>query len=983
MKTRPLPLRRVFLLGAALLVPGATARAAEISFDGTTAYTQDFSSMTGSARVTTQSLNVNTMTEVSTLLTGGGVSGWYILPQAGTGSNAWTTSSSKWHGADDGSSTSGGFRQLYDTSGGRALGAQGSGSAFGFFGLVLRNTSSATIDALSLSYDAVMNRNPTTTVNPYPLSYLVSSTAVSASTTIGDAGTFSAAMTATTLGFSTPASGTGAPSATAAAISPMFKIGTMAGNLSGLGWAAGQYLYLAWRETDNSGGDSLAGVDNFSLQAVVVRNLVWSPVGGGTWDSASANWTNNSTPTTYAAGDGVSFTGAGGTITLSGALAPLSVNVSNASGVYVFTGATAADKVTGAAALTKSGAGSLQLTSDNDYSGGTTISGGAIVVDGAGRLGTGGIALAGGTLQFAAGAYTVANALSVGAAGGTIDAAADRTISGAVSLAGILTKSSAGTLTLGSAVSSSAGAAFTIAAGDLVLGQASGVVKVFANSTLTGNLVIGGPIRFDVNGSSTISGPGAIKVVSSGTLISSTSADVGGTVSSEIVLNSTAAAFTKGGWTGATYTPSSTFSFTVGGTTGGVLTVAKLSGDADVDFSNNSTTGGGAGTLVLTAVSTYTGNTTISANTPASPATDSIRLGVNNALPTTTGIIFGTKTGVGKPIINLNGYSQQVAYLADGANVSSAKFLTITNGGASPSTLTVGGDTTPGTGFSGLLSDGAGVLTLVKTGANTQVLTGSGTFTGGVTVNGGVLKVVAATVATNSSALGTGAVTVGGTGQLFVAAKISNDVTVNTGGRLAGKGTIGDINGGGVTLTSGGVLVAAADETSQLRIASLKVGTLVVLPGAIIEWKIKDATGPTGVGQDTFDFNNLGFDLSGLSAANRAVIRVISFTADGDTSFSALPSLLPGEKRGFVFATSPTVTLGANPSIASLFTYDLSQFRYADGSSSHAGLWSLDYDGSSAITLSAVPEPSTYGLGLGLVGLLAAAIRRRRPRGER
>lgn len=978
MKSRPPPLRRVFLLGAVLLVPGATARAAEISFDGTTAYTQDFSSMTGIARVTTQSLTSNTMTEVSTLLTGTGVSGWFIYGQGWTGA-----STAKWHGADNGSSTSGGFRQLYDASGGRALGAQGSGTAYGFFGLVLQNTSGATIDALSLSYDAVMNRNPSSTVNPYPLSYLVSSTAVSASTTIGDAGTFSAAMTATTLGFSTPASGTGAPSATAAAISPMFKIGTMAGNLSGLGWAAGHYLYLAWNESDNTGGDSLAGVDNFSLQALVVRNLVWSPVGDGTWDSASANWTNNSTPTAFSAGDGVSFTGAGGTITLSGALAPLSVNVSNASGVYVFTGATAADKVTGAAALTKSGAGSLQLTSDNDYSGGTTISGGVVVVDGAGRLGTGGIALAGGTLQFAAGAYAVANALSVGAAGGTIDAAADRTISGAVSLAGILTKSSAGTLTLGSAVSSSVGAAFNVAAGDLVLGQVSGIVKVFANSTLTGNLTLSGPIRFDVNGSATISGPGSIKVVSSGALISSTSNDVGGTVSSEIVLNSTAAAFTKGGWAGATYTPSSTFSFTVGGTTGGVLTVAKLSGDADVDFSNNSTTGGGAGTLVLTAVSTYTGNTTISANTPASPATDSIRLEVANALPTTTGIIFGTKTGVGRPIINLNGYSQQVAYLADGANVSLSKYLTITNGGASPSTLTVGGDTTPGTGFSGLLSDGAGVLSLVKTGANTQVLTGSGTFTGGVTVNGGVLKVVAATVADNSSALGTGAVTVGGTGQLFVAAKISNDVTVNSGGRLAGKGTMGDINGGGVTLTSGGVLVAAADETSQLRIASLEVGTLVVLPGAIIEWKIKDATGPTGVGQDTFNFSNLGFDLGGLSAANRAVIRVISFTADGDTSFSALPSLLPGEKRDFVFATSPTVTLGANPSIASLFTYDLSQFRYADGSSSHAGLWSLDYDGSSAITLSAVPEPSTYGLGLGLVGLLAAAIRRRRPRGER
>ena len=80
----------------------------------------------------------------------------------------------------------------------------------------------------------------------------------------------------------------------------------------------------------------------------------------------------------------------------------------------------------------------------------------------------------------------------------------------------------------------------------------------------------------------------------------------------------------------------------------------------------------------------------------------------------------------------------------------------------------------------------------------------------------------------------------------------------------------------------------------------------------------------------------------------------------------------------FAFASSVTKpTFGTN--IADLFTYDVSQFRYTDGSSSDAGLWAMSFDQSTQMmTLTAVPEPSTYGLGLGALLLAAAAIRRRR-----
>ena len=65
--------------------------------------------------------------------------------------------------------------------------------------------------------------------------------------------------------------------------------------------------------------------------------------------------------------------------------------------------------------------------------------------------------------------------------------------------------------------------------------------------------------------------------------------------------------------------------------------------------------------------------------------------------------------------------------------------------------------------------------------------------------------------------------------------------------------------------------------------------------------------------------------------------------------------------------------------ISDVFSFDLSQFTYSDGSASNAGLWSIDYSqANGTITLTAVPEPSTYGFAMGALALAAAAIRRRR-----
>jgi len=977
------PRRGIFPFAALLALGAASVTAGPISFDGTTTYTQDFQSMTSATN--TVALAGSTMTEVSALTGGGGVQGWYVY-----GQNWTTASTAKWVAGDTGSGTGGGFRELIDTQPtvGRALGSLASGSAGGFFGLVLQNSSGQTINNLSIAYDAVMNRNPngaTGVVNTFALGYAVSSTAVVSATqaSLGAAGTFGASLNSTTLGFSTPSSGTGAPSATVATYNPLLKIGnTITGTLSSLGWGAGQYLYIAWSDLNEAGNDATAGVDNFSLSVPVgVLSLTWGLVVDGTWDLATANFMAGGSPTVFAAANEVTFdNAAGGIITLSGSLAPTSVTVSAASGTYTFNGPTAADKITGGTSIAKSGAGTLVLTSANDFTGGVAITGGTVQIDGAGRLGTGPISLngSGATLVSTSSSAVVmsGNALSVGASGGTINTGANDLTLGALTTSGMLTKTGAGSLTVGT-VTPNAGTGFTISAGDIVLSQASGTVRISAHTSLTGNLVLGSGIRFDVNDGKEISGTGKIKVAATGALISNTSGNPGGTISTEIALNSNAIAFTKGTWAGSAYTPSTSFLTTVGGTTGGALSIFFLSGDSDIDLSNNSSTGGGAGTLTLTGASTYTGNTSISANSPASPAVSSVILGVDNALPIGTGLIVGTKTGLGVPVLDLNGKNQQLAYVADGANVSTTKYLKFVNNASSPSVLTLGGAVSPGKAFSGTISDGAGTIALVKTGGNTQILSGSGTYSGGVTVNAGTLQVTGASPSTVSTALGapTGAVVVNNSGQLFVSASIANPVTVNSGGRVSGNGQL-DL----ITVNSSGVIAAATSPT-QLNAATLTTNNTATLAGgSIIEWKLNDAAGLAGIGYDTFNFST-GLDLSGASAANKIVVRIISFNSPGDATAGNPLAMNKGSLKTFAFASASSVmkpTFGTN--IADLFTYDVSQFRYTDGTSSDAGLWAMSFDqNTTTMTLTTVvPEPSTYGLGLGALLLAAAAIRRRR-----
>lgn len=248
---------KILLAAATLtLIAIPATHQAQVSYTSGT-YTQNFNSFTNT-NLTAGAVNNLTMLEVSAQNGGGSVNGWYIY---GTGGARW--------GRSNGATTTGGFYAMRDGFGGLALGSLGSNSNSGFFGVVLQNNSAITYTDFTITYDAVINRNPSTTVNNYPLTYLISNTAIDGTVGATGAGTFNngaGTWNTTTLGFTTPNTSTGSPGPQAA-INPFHTIGNVNGTISGISWAPGQYLYIRWQEIDEHDNDAMAGIDNFTFVA--------------------------------------------------------------------------------------------------------------------------------------------------------------------------------------------------------------------------------------------------------------------------------------------------------------------------------------------------------------------------------------------------------------------------------------------------------------------------------------------------------------------------------------------------------------------------------------------------------------------------------------------------------------------------------------------------------------------------------------------
>lgn len=402
-----------------------------------------------------------------------------------------------------------------------------------------------------------------------------------------------------------------------------------------------------------------------SVSDVVVRDLVWTGTGGGTWntDPANTNWANpaaGNAAAAFAGNDNARISSAAEILVDAAGVSVGNVTVDHPTGTVSLSGGTLT-----ALSLTKSGAGLLALGGSHAFSGGTTVAGGKLRVESNTALGTAPVTIQGAVLATAAGVDALANAVTLGSAGATLETGGDVTFNGnltAASSAVALVKTGSGQLNLagGLGTVNTSPVDFDLTEGSAVF-SGTGTTRqknLIGTTTLAGNLTLAGSTVM-LHGSA-IEGSGSIVVTNATSSITSrlnlgradvrvpitltTSLNVespngGNDLYLNAPISGEAGLVKKGNGvvrlaaanTHATTTvEAGTLSIDTGGTLGsGDVTVAAnatlrmTQGDV-VTVSNTITGAGGVrmsgtGTVTLGGINTYVGATTMAEGTLAAP----------------------------------------------------------------------------------------------------------------------------------------------------------------------------------------------------------------------------------------------------------------------------------------------------------------------------------------------------------------------------
>jgi autotransporter-associated beta strand protein len=227
----------------------------------------------------------------------------------------------------------------------------------------------------------------------------------------------------------------------------------------------------------------------------VIDPLVWTAASSSSWDKGSAIGTGGTqnfrlqtggSATNFIDTDRVVFdanaAGEGDVaVTIAEAVAPQRTTIDTADRGYTFTGP---GRITGAGLLTKTGTGRAVVATDNDFTGGTTVSAGTLQIGNGGSAGSlaGDIAVASGaTLAFdRTGSVVMAGAVS--GSGSLVKAGSGRlTLSAPIAFAGPVSVS-AGTLVLGSGGAGVGG--LTVANGAMFAASSGATATTFSTPTL-------------------------------------------------------------------------------------------------------------------------------------------------------------------------------------------------------------------------------------------------------------------------------------------------------------------------------------------------------------------------------------------------------------------------------------------------------------------------------------------------------------------
>ncbi len=674
---------------------------------------------------------------------------------------------------------------------------------------------------------------------------------------------------------------------------------------------------------------------------------------------------------------------------------------------------TLSGQIGGTASLSMSGLGTLALSSANTYSGGTSINGGTTnFVTGA--LGSGPVTFNGGILQWAVGNTSDISTATVTFSGnGTLDTQSNNvTLAGSIGNNGTggLIKAGSGTLVLGGA--NSYGGGTTVNAGtlqistDANLGTApgspttnltfnpgtgntvtlvtTGSVSTSANRnislangltilnnngnnvTLNGSIIGSGSLTsvgagtLNLNGADTYSGT---TVVGGGTLLLGNALALqgstlnynsqGGSVSFGSLTSATFGGLSGGQSLALTNASSAAVALTVGGNGSTNTYSGTLSGNGA------SLNKAGAGTLFLTSANSYTGGTTF-----------------------TGGLVNFIPGAIGSGPLTFNGGGLQWA-TGNTTDISSKVVTFAANG-----TLDTNGNNV--TLANAIGNSGTGGL--IKAGSGTLLLQGANTFSGGVSINGGVLSMSSPGNLGTLPGSPTTSVTFnpgsGNTGTLqttsatsFTAnqnwllssglAQLDTKGNIDTiAGVISGAGALNIINGGtvlfsGVNTNSGAIsipsgVIARAGSTNPLGTGNVTLGGTfdlngnnATLGGSLSGAGTVDNLSPTPVTLDltsgtTSTFSGVIKNTSGALSLNKAGAATLDLTGTntftGPTNIAA-GVLFAGTSGALANTSSITIDTATGLQLANGVTISAPIFDNIGGSE-----WA-DVPGSASATL--------------------------------
>ena len=268
---------------------------------------------------------------------------------------------------------------------------------------------------------------------------------------------------------------------------------------------------------------------------------------------------------------------------------------------------------------------------------------------------------------------------------------------------------------------------------------------------------------------------------------------------------------------------------------------------------------------------------------------------------------------------------------------------------------------------------------IVLKGSGELDLKGANTYTGGTTVQGGVLAGL------NDSAFGTGTVTVNGVTSVLgigPGVTIANPVTFTEGG-LGGYGVINDsstfnIAGGSVVAGGRGTFGnnggGGGGSPSVQGTLTFGPGTSVVFgQGGFYDFAIQNSGAGTVAGTD---YSTLSLNGAfSITATNTSpfTIELISVNASGNTGYNT--NFNPYQGYSWTLLTSASPITGFN---ASDFTVNTSLFNSGAVLGSQFSVTEGATDLSLVLNFTPVPEPSTWALMAGGVCMLSVAVLRRR-----